>query len=187
MTDYLRLALIFLLAVNPAAAFIAMIPVRSRTPQTAWLPASAAGLALAGALYAGAVVGADALLDLLEIEPETFRVAAGVVLAAMGARALLPTRNEFDDALAGWRFGVYPLGIPLLAGPAGLMAALSYGADEGAGFTFVAAAPALVVAAALAARAPERWRPAFAMVAPLAAALLVAAGAGLIVTGVRDI
>lgn len=187
MTDYLRLALIFLLAVNPAAAFIAMIPVRSRSPRSAWLRASAAGFALAAVLYLAAVAGADSLLDLLEIEPETFRVAAGVVLAAMGARALLPAGNELDDAPAGWRFGLYPLGIPLLAGPAGLMAALSYGADEGAAFTVAAAAPALVVSAIVVSRAPERWRPAFAAVAPLAAALLVAAGAGLIVTGVRDI
>ncbi len=187
MTDYLRLALVFLLAVNPALAFLSFLPVRNEAAPHTRVPAAGFGAVMAMALYLAAVAGAASLLDLLEVEPETFRVAAGVVLAAVGARALLPPLPPYGEAPAGWRAGIYPLGIPLLAGPAGLMASLSYAADEGAATTFAAVVPALLLAAALLAWAPARWRPAFAMIAPLAAALLVAAGAGLIVTGVRDI
>lgn len=187
MTDYLRLAVVFLLAVNPAFVFLSYLPPANGSSPRARVTAAALGLALATGLYAAAVLGSSPLLDFLKVEPETFRVAAGVVLATMGARALLPASSALGDVPSGWRAGIYPLAIPLLAGPAGLVAALSYAADESAGLTFVATLPALGAAAALSAWAPSCWRPACAMAAPLAAALLVAAGAGLIVTGVRDI
>lgn len=187
MTGYLQLAVVLLLAVNPAAAFLAFVPRGDEPSLTERPPAAATGLALAAVLYATAASTARPLLDFLDVEPETFRVAAGVVMAVMGARTLLPPLPAMGDASRDWRAGIYPLGIPLIAGPAGLMAAISYGADEGTAFTLAAAAPALLLASAVAGLAPVRIRPVFAIAAPLMAALLVAAGAGLIVSGVRDI
>jgi len=48
------------------------------------------------------------------------------------------------------RLGVYPFGVPVLAGPATVVATLAYGGAEGEGVTFVALVIGLVVVAGLA-------------------------------------
>jgi len=187
MTDYLRLAVAFFAAINPAAVALAFALRTDAPPREQRAIPVAVGCTVAAGLFAIAVLTADAALDFLKIEPETFRVAAGVVMAAIGVLGLWPRRSGPAVLPAGWRAGVYPLGLPLLAGPAGLMAAVSYGADKGAGLAFVSILPTLVITATLAILAAPRLRIPMLVLALWTGALLVAVAAGLIVSGVRDI
>ncbi len=187
MTDYLRLAVTFFAAINPAAvalgfALRADAPPRGQRPRPAVL-----ACAVAAGLFAIAAVAARPALDFLDVEAETFRVAAGAVMAVVGGLWLWPWRPGPAATPGGWRAGVYPLGLPLIAGPAGLMGAVSFSAGEGAALAFAATLPAVALAAILTLFAHPRLRPAMLVLAPLTGALLVAVAAGLIVSGVRDI
>ncbi|MFN0093551.1 MAG: MarC family protein [Dehalococcoidia bacterium] len=180
MTETAQLIAIFIAAVNPAAVALAAGRFEPRT-------ALAGGLG-ALALLAVAAFAADAFLDALDIEPETFRIAAGVVLLASGAvviwraraGALEPEGSPLAQALS-------PIAFPLLFSPAVAAAALSYGADDGPAKTILAGAIGLILAVAGLALGPGRARPVLDGVARLLGALLVAVAAGLIVEGVRDI
>lgn len=188
MSEFLRLLVAFLAAVNPPAAALAL----GRGPG---LPSGVrervgvvfVGVAVAALLFAAAAIGADKALDALDIAPESFRVAAGIVMASMGVLTLWLGRTPSEEPPTDWTAGIFPLGLPLLAGPGGLVAAISYGADKGEGKTLAAAAVALAVAAAVAVPGVERLRRAADAFARLLAALLVVVAAGLVVTGVRDI
>ncbi len=191
MTEYWRLLLAFFAAVNPAAVALAAASA-SATVATLQRPAqravaAAVGLAVAGALFVAATLGAERVLDALDIAPETFRIAAGIVMLIVGANAVWRGTLVSEPAPDGWRAGVFPLGLPLLAGPASLIAAVSYGVDKGEAKTLGAVAVPLVVAALLVVVGVGRWRPAADAIARLSGALLVAFACGLVVTGVRDI
>jgi small neutral amino acid transporter SnatA (MarC family) len=117
-------------------------------------------------------VFADDLLDALDVSPESFRIAAGLVLAATGVRELI------------W---AQPSGAPfaaVLLTPELVCAALSFGADETVGRTLAAAAIALppVALAALSDRA-RVGPPAARFLAALQIVVAVALG----VSGVRDV
>jgi hypothetical protein len=132
------------------------------------------GLALAAgaALVAAAVVFADDLLDGLSISPESFRIAAGIVLALTAVRTLV-----WPDAAAG------PFAAVLIT-PELACLALSFGADEPTGRVFGAAAitvPVLATAATVRVRVPP------AVVAQLLAALQVVVAVGLAISGIRDV
>lgn len=186
MSDYLQLLVIFFATINPPAVALAardLAESRSRRP----LVVAAVGFAIAGVLYLFAAAVADSLLDFLDVAPETFRIAAGIVMGTTGVFALWRARVAAAPSEDGLQDAVFPLAIPLLASPAGLIAALSYGADEGAGMAFGAAVVPLAVAAALTVAPLRRGEVAADAVARLLAALLVVVAAGLIVEGVRDI
>ena len=189
MSDYIRIAIVFVAAVNPASAALSLVRQRAGATQPARTRAvaPAIGFAVAVLLFAAAAGAASRLLDLLEVEPETFRIGAGIVMLISGAAALVPGLTVTGEAAPGWRAGIYPLGLPGLAGAAGLVAAVSYSADEGFGMAFGAAVPALALGAGLAGVASARWRPGLQVAATLLGALLVALAVALIVSGVRDI
>jgi len=187
MTEFLRMAVTFFAAINPAAVALGFALRDGAPPREQRLVPVGVGAAIAALLVGLAAVCAQPVLDFLQIEPETFRVAAGVVMAGMGVLALWSWRAGPATLPDGWQSGLYPLGMPLLAGPAGLMAAVSYGADKGAGLAFAAALPALAVSAVLATVAGRRLRFVMMILAPLTGAVLIAMAAGLIVSGVRDV
>ena len=58
------------------------------------------------------------MLDALDISPESFRLAAAVVLALEGARALLLARPRTEPQLAGLGAALVPVAFPLLLSPA---------------------------------------------------------------------
>lgn len=187
MNDFLRLVVIFFAAVNPAAVAASVLRLEHSGDSRlrVRLPVAAAVIALA--VFALACWSAPHLLDWLDIAPESFRVAAGVVMATSGVLVIwfgaITTDTDRID-LAG---AAFPIAVPLLAGPAGLMAAVSYGTDDGFGQTFGAAAIIVVAAAALLITRLDRARPVLGGVARVTGALLIAVAAGLIVSGVRDI
>jgi len=186
VSDYLQLLVIFFAAINPPAVALAARDLsgsRSGRP----LAVAGAGFAIAAALYLVAASVAESLLDFLDVAPETFRIAAGIVMATTGVFALWRARVAAAPSEDGLQDAVFPLAIPLLASPAGLIAALSYGADDGVRMAFGAAVVPLAVAAALAATPLRRGEAAVDAAARLLAAVLVVVSAGLIVEGVRDI
>ena len=132
----------------------------------------AAALLAGAALVVGAVLVADPLLDALSISPESFRIAAGLVLAAAGVRTIV-----WPDPAPG------PFA-PVLVTPELAALAVSFGADEPAGKVLAAAALALVPALP-AYRA--RGRASSALVAQFLAALQLVVAVALGISGIRDV
>jgi small neutral amino acid transporter SnatA (MarC family) len=179
MTGWVAVLVAFFAAVNPAAVGLAA-PAPAGNP---WR-AAVVPFATAAAILVAAVAGADRLLDSLGIEPESFRTAAGLVMAVAGGRMV------WDPApvAAGrsWLGGAVPTGWPWIANPATIVVALSFGAD--AGVTKAAVAGLLAAAAgALAAALPGRSRTVLDAAARLTGAGLVVMAAGLVVSGIRSI
>lgn len=124
------------------------------------------------ALAAAAVLLAEDLLDALAISPESFRIAAGLVLAAAGLWTIVAPLS-----------GPGPF-VAVLLTPELMVLALSAGADESAGKVLGAAAVAFLFVAAAGA-VPRRG-----LLLPAArflAALQVIVAVALVVSGVRDV
>ena len=186
MSDFARLLVVFFAIVNPAAVLVSARSLERDGPAVAPVKAAGAGL-LAVALVAVLAGTGDRILDGLAIAPESFRVAAGIVMAMSGIFAVWWARIAHGPADGTWRDAVCPLGVPLLFGPATVVAAISYGTDDGAGEAIAAAAIWVAASAALVVVA-VRTRPALAdALARLSGALLVVVAAGLVVDGVRAI
>jgi hypothetical protein len=128
---------------------------------------------LAGAtLVVVATVFADDLLDALSISPESFRIAAGLVLALTAVRTIV-----WPGASAG------PFGAVLVT-PELACLALSFAADEPTGKALGAAAVTLpVVAVAATVRVPLPS----ALAAQLLAALQIVVAVALAISGMRDV
>lgn len=186
MTDTWQLAVLFFATVNPGSVAAAFVPVPARAgiPRIAGVAIAVAAIAFLAAAFA-----AEPLLDGLEIEQETFRIAAGVVMLVAGAQAIVFGHPRTLESATGWRRGVYPLGIPLLVGPATLIATVNFAADPDAAEwrTLGALVPALVLGLALALWAPPKTRPPLEAVGRLTGALAIALAAALVVSGVRDV
>jgi hypothetical protein len=126
----------------------------------------------AAAVVAGGVLVADGLLDGLSISPESFRIAAGLVLAAAGVRTIVS-----PDPAPG------PFAAVLVT-PELTVLAISFGADEPA-LKVLAAAALGLVPLMLAYRA--RRRETSALVAQFLAALQLVVAVALGVWGIRDV
>jgi small neutral amino acid transporter SnatA (MarC family) len=149
------------------AGRVGLARLEARAAPSSLVVAVAAGFALAaiGALLA------DELLDALAISPESFRIAAGLVLAVTGVRILVA------PAPAG------PFAAVLVT-PELAAFALSAGADASTSRVLGTAAAALLVAAAVAS-APGRVP--LALVARFLAALQLVVAVALVVAGIRDV
>lgn len=147
------------------AAFVTTVNpprVRLARPEGSVLLASLAVLGLAAA----AIAFAEELLDALAVSPESFRIAAGLVLAVAGLRTLIRPVPEPAPVLAA-------LFTPELA-----VLAVSAGADAATATAVGAAAVGFVLVLA-----PVRAVPA----ARFLAALQVVVAVALVVAGIRDV
>lgn len=183
MTDFLQLVVFFLAAVNPAGAAGAPSPPGRNLSARALGVGAVAALVLVG----GAALLADPILDGLGVEPETFRVGAGVVLLIGGALAAWNGSAPHRGPWEGERSALFPLALPVLATPAALAAAVSFGADRGSGEALMAAVIAIAVAVGLLAARIGRFEAATDGLARVSGGVLVIVAAGLIVSGVRAI
>jgi hypothetical protein len=122
-------------------------------------------------LVALAVVFADDLLDALAVSPESFRIAAGLVLGATGVRVLVWPRFDSGPFFA------------VLVTPELVCVSISFGADDPTWKVFAAAAIALpfLIAAAVRPGGPT------VLTAQFLAALQLVVAVALIVSGVRDV
>lgn len=156
------------------------------------LPGSRAALVLGSlvALAAGAAlaVAGDVLLEALDVSPESFRLAAGLVLGLEGARALLSPRPPREPELPGLGAALVPVAFPLLLQPGVVMLALAAGADDVAGRAVGALCVAFaVVVLAGAVRVEGRGEALLAAGARLVGALEVGLGVALAVDALRDV
>jgi len=97
------------------------------------------------ALLSGGVLLAQPFLDWLDVSPENFQLAAGVIMLPQAVQLLWRGRT-LSAADAGI---IVPLASPLLAGPASLAAAMTYGARFGEAEAIGASAIVLAVTGAL--------------------------------------
>lgn len=187
MNTYWQLVIYFFAAINPASVALAMARRgEGRDRRTRWqLPAI--GVVLALVAYVAVTFGAKRLLVGLDIAPESFRVAAGTVMATAGVLAIWRGVPGSEGEDAGMAAALFPLTLPLLVSPAGLVSAVSYSADDGSAKALGALAIPLVITFALLFWRPSRGMPALDAVARITGALLVAVAAGLVVDGVRAI
>jgi small neutral amino acid transporter SnatA (MarC family) len=166
-------------AANPCRARLALPERRSAV-------ALGALAALASAAAVAAVGGA--LLDALDITPETFRLAAAVVLALEGARALVLARPAREPELGGLAAALVPVAFPLLLTPGVVVLAVAAGGDDVVAEAVGALALAfgLVLAATLVPRG-ERADALLAAGGRLLAAAEIAAGVALAVDSLHDV
>jgi small neutral amino acid transporter SnatA (MarC family) len=183
VSEYLRLLLAFLAAVNPPA-IAASLP-REWRARPAQLVVAAGTITLIAVVVA---LAAEPFLDWLQVEPETFRVAAGIVMALGGGIAIIfgRWRTVSDEETQGWLAGIFPVAIPLVLGPWVVAALMSYSVDHGEGMAIGAVLPAAAAGLAFTAIAWRR-RAAIDAAARFVGVLLLVIAAGLIVDGVRAI
>jgi small neutral amino acid transporter SnatA (MarC family) len=159
--------------------------VRLVLPERRSAVALGALIALGSASAVAAVGGA--LLDALDITPETFRLASALVLAVEGTRALV-ARPVPEPELGGLGAALLPVAFPLLLTPGVVMLALTAGGDDmvGEAVGALAAAFALVLLVILIPRG-TRADALLAAGGRLLGALEIAAGVALAVDSLRDV
>lgn len=134
----------------------------------------------------GLVAWSTNLLDALDITPETWRIAAGVIATVVGLRGLALPDRAAEPELGGKWAAVVPVAFPLLITPE-LVALISiFGATEPATRSLGGLALALAIGAAtalVAHRRPGLWLAG----ARLFAAVLILVGLAMVVEGIRDV
>lgn len=183
MTGWGPLFVLLLAAANPAIG----ARVNRTTPTIALAAAVAALVAIAGVVVVALI--AEPALDTLEIEPETARIAAGLVLAISGGQAIVLGGPLLRDIPTLWQRGIYPLGIPVALNPALLACSVAFAVHPDAGEvrTLTLGAIAVALTAAVAFLVPERFSTLADGIARLTGALAILLGAAMVVSGVRDV
>jgi small neutral amino acid transporter SnatA (MarC family) len=173
------LLLAFVTAVNPC---------RVRLARAGRGAAHAIGALVALAVGAALAAAAGAVLDAIDVSPESFRLAAGLVLAVEGVRALALPRQRGEPELPGLAAAFVPVAFPLLLQPGVVTLALAAGGDGAAGKAIGALALALALAVlAGALRTGKRGEGLLLAGGRVFGALEVAAGAALAVSAIRDV
>jgi small neutral amino acid transporter SnatA (MarC family) len=181
------LLLAFVAAVNPARARLGLTDDKT-TPQArvgVLAIASLGCFAVSGSLTA---LGGETL-DVLDISPESFRLAMGLVLSLEGAhRLLLPLRPGDDTLRSGSHPAVLPMVLGLLLTPGLVLLALGAGAEASTGEALgtLASAFVLVTLAGLVSYG-SLSAPLLLVCCRLLGALEIAAGTALAVQGVQDV
>jgi small neutral amino acid transporter SnatA (MarC family) len=170
--------LAMMLAVNPPRRALELDP-RPR-PDIAAL-----GAAVVLAVVVVVAWMSDPLLSALDVSDATWRIAAGLVLAARGLVDLVLAPRLFPEGWSGSSEALIPVAFPVLMRPEVVAIGLAVGTDRGV----VVAGAAAAVALAAAAAAMTWWTqqaPARAVAAVISAAS-AAVGITLMVQGVLDL
>ncbi len=187
MTDFPELLIVFYASVNPASA--AAVNLAARAVRDAVVPALVA-MGTAAALLLLASLTADPVLSWLDVAPETFRVAAGTVMAITGLRWVWGGRPWWSDGQPLDRpvAAVFPLAWPAIANPAAVAAAMAMALDAGRAETIAAWAPMAAAGAVLGSGVISGRNARIAgALSQLTGLLTVAAGVALVVDGVRAV
>lgn len=179
------LVLAFFAVVNPARVGLGVPDQRSGQERGRLvLLGGLVGLAAAAALLAPA----ENILAAIDVSPESFRLATGLVLALEGAWTLVRPAQPPGAALPGRLAALVPVAFPLLLTPGLVALSLGAGADAPTAEALGAlgAALFLAVAAAALARGP-RAAVLLAAVARLFAAAEIVAAVVIAVDGVREV
>ena len=191
MSELPLLLIVFWAALNPPASAAALASVGA-PPEAQRMRLLAAASALAALLLLLAALLHGPLLDLLDVSAASFDVAAGIVMLAGAARPLLRGR-AIEEAVAaaagdGRRAILAPLAVPLIATPAALAAAVSWGERAGEAPTALAAIVLVAVAGHWLGRGPlphaGAGRAILDALARLTGLLLAVIAVGLVVQGI---
>lgn len=172
----------YIAAVNPAR----LRPVLPEHEGRVDRAALATGVALAAAIGSLIVAFSTSWLDALEITPETWRIAAGMIATVVGLRILAFAGRAKEPELAGRWSALVPVAFPLLITPELVAFVSIYGATEPATTSIGGMVAALVLGVAVGKfsyRRPGVWSAG----ARLFAAVLVLAGLAMVVEGIRDV
>ncbi len=144
------------------------------------------GAAVALAVAWAIAAGSGPLLDAIDVSPETFVIAAGLVIGLAGLRSMVRTAPGPEPELEGVGAALWPVAFPRLLAPETVALAIAAGARNGVAATVVAigAAMALTVVLGLVPRraigdGAMRWFGA------VAGVVLVVVGTVLMIEGVR--
>lgn len=162
--NVLALALMVLVVLDPVVASVAastLAPGEARASGRVTIVGTA--VAVAAVLLGVAVLAAEPVLDWLDVSAPAALLAAGIVVLVPAVEQLWhgpEGRVERAPGASPVRVGVFPLGVPVVAGPAALVAVVAWSGAEGAGTTLAALALALatLAAVALAWRTPPAGR-----------------------------
>jgi multiple antibiotic resistance protein len=130
--DYLISAAVTLLVVvDPVGLAPTFLSVTAGLPAAARRNVAVRAAVTAGAILAGAAVIGDWLLRQLGITLPAFRIAGGLLLFSIASEMVLGVRNERQSRDAEQAIeehvrnvAVFPLAVPLLAGPGAITAAV---------------------------------------------------------------
>lgn len=168
----------------------AVNPFRTRlgTPEPLGKAAAGIGLGLAVASVAALASSSRAVLGMLEISPETFLIAAGLVAVIAGTVGAVTPQPRVEPPLAGWRAGIWPVAFPLLLSPQVLLFAVALPGQVGVGATLAAHTVAFGLAIGLA-LVPTRGlgRRLLAALGVVLGAVLVMGGIWAMIEGIRDV
>jgi multiple antibiotic resistance protein len=185
VSEFVRALLGIFAAVAPLGAVPVFLDAHVPAPERSRVLAVMFGAALA--LLAAAALLAEPFLDWLDVSPESFQLAAGVIMLPQALHLLWRGRT-LSDAGSG---AVVPLAAPLLAGPAALAAAMSYATRFGEGEAIGASALVLLTSVGImlgGGWAASRTSAAvLGLLGRLNGALLVVIAVELIVDGVKSV
>lgn len=142
------------------------------------------GAAIVAAVGLLLVIGANGILDMLDISDETWRLASGVICGLAGAGALVAPRLPEMPTMGNQ--GLVPIAFPLLFTPQLAALAVLFGATEShivAWGWLATGVAAGVTVGTMRHRQPELWLAGTRFLA----AVMVAVGVALIVAGIRDV
>jgi multiple antibiotic resistance protein len=128
--DYLISAAVTLLVVvDPIGLAPTFLSVTTGLPREARRSVAVRAAVIAGAILAGTAVIGDSLLRQLGITLPAFRIAGGLLLFSIASEMVLGVRNERQSRDAEQAIeehvrnvAVFPLAVPLLAGPGAITA-----------------------------------------------------------------
>lgn len=185
VSEFVRAAVGMLAAVAPLGALPVFLDARVSAEER---PRALATMFLAALLLlSAAAIVAEPFLDWLDISAENFQLAAGIIMLPQALQLLWRGRtlSESDNG------AIVPLAVPLLAGPASLAAAMSYGTRFGGADAIGASAAVLVVTCGLLLAGDWLQRrvggAVIGVLARLNGALLVVISIELAVDGVRSV
>ncbi len=176
------------------AFIVTMNPPRTRLglPETATKRARGdivpAGIVVGVAVLALVGAAAGSVLDSLEISPESFRIAAGVVLVIAAAWMFFQPVPRPEPVGRGLWGALWPVAYPRIVSPETLTLAVTVGASDGMGRLLAGLAAAAAILLALSAvPATSFSRRYLAELGRVAAVALAVAGVGLLLLGVREV
>jgi multiple antibiotic resistance protein len=105
------------------------------------ITAAAAAVVAAFVMLLAFSLGGEEVLEFLGIAPESFRVAAGLLLLPPAYRLVMeghPGPVDIARSASPWDFALVPLATPLIAGPGALAATTTFAAQVGAENTIAA-------------------------------------------------
>lgn len=144
------------------------------------------GVLLGVAALLGVSGMADGLLDVLDVSPEMFRIAAGLVLFVAAAWMFFTPVPEPEPVLDGLAGGLWPVAYPRVLSPQAIVLAISTGASDGVMVGPMLLAGALIVVLA-AMPIGALGRRVAAAVGRLLAVALVLVAVVLAVEGIRQV